>query len=137
MSAVVGTHAARQVNPAFDRGPDGEGRTFDVDGLQIAVPPRSGEARTRRRPHATVRFADSLVGNGGRSPFHAYFDLATGCPEGNTRAATTYPAGSCIEGDRSPPGDGNTMGAPMSDSATTSRAPRRPKAAPSACSKPA
>ena len=106
MSAVVGTHAARQVNLGpFDRIPIGEGRTFDVDGLEIAVfRPRSGEvfATQASCPHANGPLADGLVGNGKVvCPFHAYrFDLATGCPEGNTCAPlTTYPAGLTTDGD--------------------------------------
>ena len=89
----------------FDRIPIGEGRTFDVDGLQIAVfRPRSGQvfATQASCPHANGPLADGLVGNGTVvCPFHAYrFDLATGCPEGNACAPlTTYPAGLTTDGD--------------------------------------
>jgi len=106
VSAVVGTHAARQVNlGSLDRIPVGEGRTFDVDGLEIAVfRPRSGEvfATQASCPHANGPLADGFVGNGTVvCPFHAYrFDLATGCPQGNSCAPlTTYPAGLTAGGD--------------------------------------
>ena len=106
MSAVVGTHAARQVNlGSFDRIPIGEGRTFDVDGLHIdLIRPRSAElfATQASCQHANCPLSDGQVGNGKVvCPFHASrFDLATGCPAGNACAPlTTYPAGLTTEGD--------------------------------------
>jgi nitrite reductase (NADH) small subunit len=100
MSAVVGPHAAHQVNlGALERIPVGEGRTFAIEGLEIAVfRARSGEvfATQASCPHANGPLADGFVGNGiVVCPFHAYrFDLATGCPQGNACAPlTTYPAG--------------------------------------------
>jgi len=99
MSAVVGTHATRQVNlGSLDRIPVGEGRTFAIDDLELAVfRPRSGEvfATQASCPHANGPLADGFVGNGTVvCPFHAYrFDLATGCPVGNACAPlATYPA---------------------------------------------
>lgn len=106
MSAVVGTHAARQVNlGSLERIPVGEGRTFDVEGLEIAVfRPRSGAvfATQASCPHAGGPLADGFIGNGTVvCPFHAYrFDLATGCPDGNSCAPlATYPAGLTAGGD--------------------------------------
>ena len=106
MSAVVDTHHAHQVNlGSIDRIPVGEGRTFAIDDLEIAVfRPRSGEvfATQASCPHANGPLADGLVGNGKVvCPFHAYrFDLATGCAEGNSCAPlTTYPAGINSVGD--------------------------------------
>lgn len=106
MSAVVGAHAARQVNLGpVGRIPIGEGRTFTVDSLEIAVfRPRSGEvfATQASCPHANGPLADGFIGNGKVvCPFHAYrFDLATGCPEGNSCAPlATYPAGVTGDGD--------------------------------------
>jgi nitrite reductase (NADH) small subunit len=106
MSAVVGAHAGRQINLGpVGRIPVGEGRTFTVDGAEIAVfRPRSGElyATQAACPHAGGPLADGLVGNGTViCPFHAYrFDLATGCPDGNScDPLTTYPAGVSSAGD--------------------------------------
>jgi len=106
MSAVIGSHSGRQVNlGSLDRIPMGEGRTFVIDGLEIAVfRPRSGEvfATQASCPHADGPLADGFVGNGTVvCPFHAYrFDLATGCPVGNACAPlTTYPAGVTSGGD--------------------------------------
>jgi nitrite reductase (NADH) small subunit len=100
VSAVVGPHTARQVNlGSLERIPVGEGRTFDIEGLEIAVfRPRSGEvfATQASCPHANGPLADGFVGNGKVvCPFHAYrFDLTTGCAEGNACAPlTTYPVG--------------------------------------------
>jgi len=90
---------------SLERIPIGEGRTFAIEGLQIAVfRPRSGEvfATQASCPHANGPLADGLVGNGKVvCPFHSYkFDLATGCPEGNSCAPlTTYPAGLTSGGD--------------------------------------
>jgi nitrite reductase (NADH) small subunit len=106
MSAVVGTSAARQVNLGpVDRIPLGEGRTYAIDGLDVAVfRPRSGGlfATQAHCPHASGPLADGFIGNGTVvCPFHAYrFDLATGCPQGNACAPlTTYPAGVTGGGD--------------------------------------
>ena len=106
MSAVVGHATSRSVNlGSVDRIPVGEGRTFDVEGLEIAVfRPRSGEifATQGSCPHAGGPLADGFVGNGKVvCPFHAYrFDLATGCPDGNACAPlATYPAGVSRDGD--------------------------------------
>jgi nitrite reductase (NADH) small subunit len=106
MSASVGAHASREVNlGSLERIPVGEGRTFDLEGIQIAVfRPRSGAvfATQASCPHAGGPLADGFVGNGKVvCPFHAYrFDLATGCPDGNTCAPlATYPAGVTSDGD--------------------------------------
>jgi nitrite reductase (NADH) small subunit len=106
MSAFVGTSAARQVNLGpLDRIPVGEGRTFAVEDLEIAVfRPRTGEvfATQASCPHLGGPLADGFVGNGKVvCPFHNYrFDLATGCPDGNACAPlATYPAGVTTEGD--------------------------------------
>ena len=94
MSAVLGTHAARQVNLTVARSPSA--KAFGVDGFQIAVfrpigrgVRRASCARNVRSPTAGRQHGKVVC------PFHAYrFDLATGCPEGNTCAPlTTYPAG--------------------------------------------
>ena len=107
MSAVVGTHAARQVNLGpLDRIPIGEGRTFDVDGARHRrVPPAIGrgvrdagvvparQRPARRRPRRQRQ---------GRLPASTRIASTwrTGCPEGNTCAPlTTYPAGVTTEGD--------------------------------------
>ena len=106
MSASVGSHAARHVNLGpLDRIPVGEGRTFAVEGLDIAVfRPRTGEvfATQASCPHANGPLADGVVGNGQVvCPFHGYrFDLATGCPQGNAcPPLATYPAGVTGDGD--------------------------------------
>jgi len=106
MSAVVGHATARTVNLGpLDRIPVGEGRTFAVEGLELAVfRPRSGEvfATQGSCPHAGGPLADGFIGNGKVvCPFHAYrFDLATGCADGNACAPlATYPAGVTRDGD--------------------------------------
>jgi nitrite reductase (NADH) small subunit len=106
MSAFVGTSATRQVNLGpLDRIPVGEGRTFAVETLEIAVfRPRTGEvfATQAACPHLGGPLADGFIGNGKVvCPFHAYrFDLATGCADGNACAPlATYPAGVTSGGD--------------------------------------
>lgn len=106
MSASVGHATARTINLGpIGRIPEGEGRTFDVEGLEIAVfRPRSGEvfATQASCPHAGGPLADGFIGNGKViCPFHAYrFDLATGCADGNgCPPLATYPAGVTSDGD--------------------------------------
>ena len=85
--------------------PIGEGRTFRVDGQEIAVfRTRQGElfATQARCPHRGGPLADGLLGSGVVvCPFHAYaFDLATGAPVRNGCAALrTYPVEVTGEGE--------------------------------------
>ena len=90
---------------SLERIPRGEGRAFDVSGCPVTVfRTRQDEVYATQAfcPHKQGPLADGFVGNGKVvCPFHAYrFDLATGCPEGNTCAPlTTYPAGVTSIGD--------------------------------------
>lgn len=81
----------------LDRIPIGEGRSFRVGGLEIAVfrPRQGGVFATQARcPHRGAPLVDGLVG-GGRvvCPFHAYaFELESGAPVGNPCSALrTFP----------------------------------------------
>ncbi|MBI2395214.1 MAG: Rieske 2Fe-2S domain-containing protein [Deltaproteobacteria bacterium] len=88
--------SARGLGP-IELVPPGEGRTFDLGGMAIAVfRTRDGElyATQARCPHKQGPLADGLVG--GRSvtcPLHARrFDLATGQAHGGEcDALRTYP----------------------------------------------
>jgi nitrite reductase (NADH) small subunit len=76
--------------------PPGEGRTYDVDGLQIAVfHTRSGEvfATQAACPHKGGPLADGLVGGGTViCPLHdRTFDLRTGAGPEADCALTVYP----------------------------------------------
>jgi len=75
--------AARYDLGAVDRIPLGEGKTFLVDGREIAVFRERGDvvhATQARCPHKAGLLADGLVGDGKViCPMHAFkFDLATG-----------------------------------------------------------
>lgn len=80
---------------SLDLVPPGEGRTFDLGGMSIAVfRTRDGElyATQARCPHKQGPLADGLVG--ARSvtcPLHARrFDLSTGQADGDCAALRTY-----------------------------------------------
>jgi nitrite reductase (NADH) small subunit len=81
----------------LQRIPPGEGRTFTVDAISIAVfRTRQGEvfATQASCPHRRGPMADGITGDGRVvCPLHAYqFELATGAPIGNDCAALeTYP----------------------------------------------
>lgn len=85
------------LGPATDI-PEGEGRSFVVDGLVVAVfRTRSGEVFATQPdcPHRGGPLADGLVGAGQLiCPLHSYkFDLATGRALGAECASLkTYPA---------------------------------------------
>ncbi len=85
--------------------PLGEGRTFDLDGVSIAVfRTRMGAvlATQARCPHNAGPLADGVVGaTTVICPLHAYrFSLATGAPLGNDCAAlTTYAVAVSADGD--------------------------------------
>ena len=73
---------------SVDRIPLGEGKTFLVDGREIAVFRERGDvvhATQARCPHKAGLLADGLVGDGKViCPMHAFkFDLATGTPLGS------------------------------------------------------
>lgn len=72
----------------LDRVPLGEGKTFEVGGLKVAVfRTRGGElfATQAACPHKGGPLADGIVGGGAViCPLHAYkYDLASGRPLGN------------------------------------------------------
>lgn len=74
---------------SIDRIPPGEGQTFLVAGLEIAVFRARGSdvvhATQARCPHKSGLLADGIVGDGQViCPLHSYkFDLTTGTPLGN------------------------------------------------------
>jgi nitrite reductase (NADH) small subunit len=82
---------------AVDSVPLGEGRSFTIDGLLIAVfRQRDGQlfATDGACPHRNGPLADGIVGGGKViCPFHAWkFDLATGhCVSGDAAQLRAYP----------------------------------------------
>ncbi|HZA50621.1 MAG TPA: Rieske 2Fe-2S domain-containing protein [Myxococcaceae bacterium] len=79
--------SARRLGPV-DRVPPGEGRSFDVGGLSVAVFRMRGGAlfaTQARCPHRSGPLADGIVGGGTViCPLHGFqYDLATGQPRGH------------------------------------------------------
>ena len=97
MSDLSAGEAPPQTGRVYDLGspgriPVGEGRTFRIDGRDIAVfRARGGQlyATQAACPHRGGPLADGLVGDGSViCPLHAYrFDLASGGSRGNDCAA--------------------------------------------------
>ena len=80
----------------LDEIPVGEGRAYDIDGMQIAVfHLRSGELRAIDAvcPHRGGPLADGLMDNDVVvCPMHGYtYELATGCERSTDMAVSTYP----------------------------------------------
>jgi nitrite reductase (NADH) small subunit len=96
LSDTIVTWPAHNLGPV-EQIPIGEGRTFQVGGLAVAVfRTRTGElfAAQAACPHKGGRLADGIMGAGKViCPLHAYkFDLANGQPVGNDcPALRTYP----------------------------------------------
>jgi nitrite reductase (NADH) small subunit len=83
--------------------PEGEGRTFDVDGKKIAVfRTREGRlfATQGQCPHRGGPLADGLVGGTMLvCPLHDWsFDLLSGMPINGTCGVQTYPVAATPEG---------------------------------------